>query len=450
MTIQEQIENARKALEQIKDYTQEQVDKLVYESAKIIYLNAEPLAKLAVEETRLGSVADKIGKNTDTPTVFYDYLKDKKSVGIIKEIPEEGIMEVAHPIGVIAAITPATNPTVTPLGNFMHAIKGKNALVVTPSPRAEKTTTETINLIREALAKNGAPKDLIQVIANTTIEKSQELMALADLVLATGGPGLTKAAYSSGTPAYGVGPGNPPVILDRGYDLDAAAEMTVVAVGSDNGILCDGDNQLLYPRELEGEFFDALRKAGIVIFDKKADVDTFRDVMFPGGKVNADLLGKDASVIAKAAGLTVSETTKVIAFKIEAIGEKEVLSKEIMGPVLMLKSYDTFEEAVDMAVTNMVESGGIGHTAGLFTNDQAHIRYAGERIPVARLLVNQPTPDAWGPATNSLSPAVSESCGTWGNNILAENVDYIHLVNVSRVVMPLDRESPDPVKIFGK
>ena len=452
MTIQEQIDKARKALEQIKDYTQQQIDKLVYESAKIIYQNAVPLAKMAVEETELGSVEDKIGKNTDTPTVFYDYLKDKKSVGIIKEDPEKGTIEVAHPIGVIAAITPATNPTVTPLGNFMHAIKGKNALVVTPSPRAEKTTTKTINLIREALAKSGAPEDLLQVVENTSVQKSQELMALADLVLATGGPGLTKAAYSSGTPAYGVGPGNPPVILDRDYDLDAAAEMTVVAVGSDNGILCDGDNQLLYPAELEGPFFAALKKAGFVIFDQKADVDKFRQVMFPEGKVNADLLGKDAPVLAQAAGLTVPEATKVIAFKIEAIGKAEVLSKEIMGPVLMLKSYDTFEEAVDMAVINMVESGGIGHTAGVFTNNKEHVLYAGERIPVARLLINQPTPDAWGPATNSLSPAVSESCGSWGNNINIQggNVDYIHLINVSTVVLPLDKEVPDPVKIFGQ
>ena len=359
---------------------------------------------------------------------------------------------MAHPIGVIAAITPATNPTVTPLGNFMHAVKGKNALVVTPSPRAEKTTTKTINLIREALAKNGAPEDLIQVVENTSVQKSQELMALADLVLATGGPGLTKAAYSSGTPAYGVGPGNPPVILDRDYDLDSAAEMTVVAVGSDNGILCDGDNLLLYPQELEGPFFAALKKAGFAVFDQKGDVDKFREVMFPGGKMNANLLGKDAPVMAKAAGLSVPEKTKVIAFKIEAIGHKEVLGKEIMGPVLMLKSYDIFENAVDMAVTNMVEAGGIGHTAGIFTNNQDHIRYAAARIPVARLLINQPTPDAWGPATNALSPAVSESCGSWGNNINIQggNVDYIHLINVSMVVMPLDRELPDPVKIFGE
>ena len=219
MSVQTKIDNARKAQAQIADYSQEQIDKLVYEAAKVIYEQAEPLAKMAVEETGLGKYEDKIGKNTDTPTAFWHYLKDKKSVGIINEIPEQGLLEVAHPIGVIGAVTPATNPTVTPLGNFMHALKGKNALVITPAPRAEKTTTATVALIREAMVKNGAPADLIQVIENITIEKSAELMEKCDLVIATGGPGLTKAAYSSGTPAYGVGPGNPPVILDRGYDL---------------------------------------------------------------------------------------------------------------------------------------------------------------------------------------------------------------------------------------
>ncbi|WP_313530447.1 aldehyde dehydrogenase family protein [Anaerotignum sp.] len=450
MTIQEKIDNARKALELINDYTQEQIDHLVYVSAKIIYDHAKPLAKLAVEETGLGKYEHKIAKNTDTAAVFYDYLKDKKSVGIINEIPEEGIIEVAHPIGVIGAITPATNPTVTPLGNFMHALKGKNALIVSPAPRAEKTTTDTIELIRQALAANGAPKDLIQVVEGATIEKSRELMEKCDLVLATGGPGLTKAAYSSGTPAYGVGPGNPPVILDRGFDLDEAAKISLVAVGSDNGILCDGDNLLLYPQESEKELCDALKNVGILVYDQKEDVDKFREVLFHDGKVNADLVGKDAAVIAREAGFAIPDTTEVIALKTDGVGKEDVLNKEIMGPIVILKSYDTFEGAVDMAVTNMKESGGIGHTAGVLSNNQEHIRYAGERLPVARLLVNQPTPDAWGPATNGLSPAVSEGCGTWGNNILAGNVDYIHLINVSKIAMPLNVNVPSAEKIFSK
>ena len=172
MTVQNKIERARKAVAEISNYTQEQVDKLVFEGAKIIYKNAEPLARLAVDETGLGSYEDKIGKNTDTPTMFWDYLKDKKSVGIINEDPSQGLVEAAHPIGVIGAITPATNPTVTPLGNFMHAIKGKNAIIISPAPRAEKTSTETVNLIRQALKACGAPEDLVQIINDVSIEKS--------------------------------------------------------------------------------------------------------------------------------------------------------------------------------------------------------------------------------------------------------------------------------------
>lgn len=449
MTIQEYVEKGRKAVEKIKDYSQEQVDKLVYESAKIIYKNAVPLAKEAVEETRLGYVADKVAKNTDTPAAFWDYLKGKKSVGIISEDKKTGIIEVAHPVGVIAVITPATNPTVTPLGNFMDAVKGKNAIIVSPAPRAAKTTTDTVNLIRKAMAKCGAPEDLIQVLDEVTLENSQALMAACDLIIATGGSGMVKAAYSSGTPAYGVGPGNPPVILDRDYDLASAAKMTVVAVGSDNGILCDGDNLLLYPEESETSFFKALKSEGVILFENKADVEKFGKVLFINGKANPALVGKDAPVIAKEAGFTIPKTTKVVGLKMDAVGKANVLNKEIMGPIVVLKSYDTFEDAVAMAVQNMVESGGIGHTAGLISNNKKHIEYAAERIPVARVLVNQPTPDAWGPATNGLSPAVSESCGTWGNNILSGNVDYIHLINVSKIAMPLDVEVPDAAKLFA-
>ena len=178
-------------------------------------------------------------------------------------------------------------------------------------------------------------------------------------------------------------------------------------------------------------------------------MDKFREVLFVNGKSNPALVGKDATVIAKAAGFDIPETTKVIALKVNAVGSADILNKEIMGPVVVTKGYDTFEDAVAMAIQNMTESGGIGHTAGIFSNDENHIRYYSEKIPVARVLVNQPTPDAWGPATNSLSPAVSEGCGSWGNNILAGNVDYIHLINVSKAVMPLKVELPDGDKLFA-
>ena len=449
MRVEEYVDRARKAVEEIKEYNQEQVDKLVYEAAKIIYKNAEPLAREAVDETGLGYYEDKIAKNTDTPTAFWNYLKDKKSVGIISEDKETGIIEVPHPVGVIACVTPATNPNVTPLGNFMDAMKGKNAIIVSPAPRAARSTTHTVNLIREALTKCGAPADLIQVLDEVTLENSQALMAACDLIIATGGSGMVKAAYSSGTPAYGVGPGNPPVVLDRGYDLEDAAKKTVVAVGSDNGILCDGDNLLLYPQESEEAFFEALKQEGVVLFEEKKDVEEFGKVLFVNGKANPEMVGKDAPVIAEAAGFSIPKDTKVVGLKIDAVGRANILNKEIMGPIVVLKSYETFEEATAMAVQNMEEAGGIGHTAGIFSNDKKHIDYYAERIPVARVLVNQPTPDAWGPSTNGLSPAVSESCGTWGNNILCENVDYIHLINVSKIALPLDVELPSGEELFA-
>ena len=449
-TIKQKIERARKAFDEISDYTQEQVDKLIYEAGKIIYQNAAKLAEMAVNETGLGDVNEKILKNEETGAVFWEYLKDKKSVGIINPEPDEdGLIKVAHPVGVIAAITPATNPTITPLGNFMQALKGKNAMIVSPAPRAQKTSYESCMLIREALVANGAPADLLQCLEDVTIQKSQELMAECDLVVATGSMGLTKAAYSSGTPAYGVGPGNPPVIIDRGYDLKDAAENSIIAVASDNGILCDGDNLLLYPQDLEAEFFEEFRKAGAVVFDNADDVAKFRDALFENGKVRPGLVGKDTNVIAEAAGYNLPEGTKVIGLKIEGVGKDDILGKEIMGPVVVLKSYDKFEDAVDMAIRNMEEDGGTGHTAGIYSNDEDHILYFGEKIPVARVLVNQPTPDAWGPETNALSPAVSEGCGTWGNNILAGNVDYIHMVNVSKIVKKLDVEPLDPAKVFA-
>ncbi len=452
VTIKEQIARARKAFDEIADYTQQQVDRLAYESGKIIYQNAELLAKMAVEETGLGDYEEKIGKNEWTGAVFWEYLKDKRSVGIINEEPdEEGLIKVAHPVGVIAAITPATNPTVTPLGNFMQAIKGKNAMIVSPAPRAQKTTEETVRLIREAISACGAPADLIQVVEETTIQKSQELMASCDLVIATGSMGLTKAAYSSGTPAYGVGPGNTPAIIDRGYDKKHAAELSAVAIAGDNGMLCDGDNLLLYAEDEEAETFAALREAGIAVFEDKEAVDRFRRTIFnEDGSLNSGLVGKHAYVIADAAGITLPKDAKIIGLKVDAIGSADILCEEIMSPVVILKSYDTFENAVAMATQNMLEAGGVGHTAGVFTNDMKHVLYASERIPVSRLLVNQPTPDAWGPATNGLTPAVSEGCGSWGNNIISENVNYTHMINISRTAMPLDVKVATPEEVFGK
>jgi len=452
LTIKQQIENARKALEQIKDYNQEQIDELLYDAGYIIYKKAAELAEMAVTETGLGDVDEKIFKNEECGAVFWEYLKDKKAIGIINEEPDEdGLIQVAHPVGVIAAITPATNPCITPLGNFMQALKGKNAMIVSPAPRAQNTSYKTVEYIREALVAKGAPADLIQCVEEVTIEKSQELMKEVDLVVATGSMGLTKAAYSSGTPAYGVGPGNTPVILDRGYDKAAAAEMSIESIGGDNGMLCDGCNLLLYPGDEEADTFAALREAGIAVYEDEEVIEKFRKTIFgEDGELRSGLVGKHAYKIADAAGVSLPKDAVIIGLKVDQIGEAEILCNEIMSPVVILKSYDTFENAVAMATQNMEECGGVGHTAGIFTNDRAHVLYAAERLPVSRVIINQPSPNAWGPANNGLAPAVSEGCGTWGNNIISENVNYTHMINISRVAFPLDVRVKTPAEIFGE
>ena len=222
--------------------------------------------------------------------------------------------------------------------------------------------------------------------------------------------------------------------LGRGCQLREGADVTVIAAG------------MMVQEAVKAS--DALKAEGVVLFENKADVEEFGKVLFHDGHTNPELVGKDAPVIAKAAGFDIPADTKVVGLKIDAVGKANVLNKEIMGPIVVLKSYETFEEAVAMAIQNMEEAGGIGHTAGIFSNDRAHVEYYAERIPVARVLVNQPTPDAWGPSTNGLSPAVSESCGTWGNNILCENVDYRHLINISKIALPLDVDVPSAEELF--
>lgn len=436
MTIEEMVQRARVAMEEISGYDQERVDKMLYVISKAVFEQAEPLAKLAVEETRLGRLDHKIGKNQGMATNIFASLKNKASVGVIREIPEEGLVEIAHPRGVIGSVTPTTNPTITPLGNGLMALKGKNAMIVSPHPRSKKTTKETIELMREALVSVGAPRDLLQVIEEPSIELSQELMKAVDLIVATGGPGLVKSAYSSGHPAYGVGPGNVQAILDRDFDVEAAAELSVIGRSFDNGIVCACQQSLIYPQEKAEEVFEALRGKQAAVVTDKADLEKLRNTLFLDGKANPAMIGQDPQVIANEAGVQIPKDSQIIAVKVEAVGSEELFCKEKMAPVLALKSYDDFEEAVAFAQENLMLEGS-GHSAGLFSHNKEHQLYAGKVLPVSRLVVNQPTIDAGGSPANGLSPTVSLGCGSWGNNIISENLNYTHLINISRVALPI-------------
>lgn len=432
MEINELVAKARLAMAEISQYDQEQTDELTRVVAEAILAHDVELAEEAVAETGLGRVDHKIGKNQNMANNIYTHLKGKKSVGIIGEEPEKGLIKVAHPMGVIGSVAPTTNPTITPLGNGLMALKGKNAMIVSPHPRALKTTAHTVEIMREALASIGAPKDLLQVISEPTVEKSQELMAAVDVVVATGGPGMVKAAYSSGKPAYGVGPGNVQLILDDDFNVAIAAELTVIGRSFDNGIVCACTQSLIYPNYKKDEVVKELRNNQAYVVTDEGEVAKFRAILFPEGRTNPDLVGKSPQIIGKAIGIEVPADSQIIALCVSEYGEKDYLSKEKMNPVLALFGYGSFDQAVSIAKANLNVEGR-GHSAGILTHTEAHAIRLGKELPVSRIVVNQPTIDAGGSPDNGLNPTVSLGCGTWGNNIISENLTFEHLINISRI-----------------
>lgn len=427
------VEKARAAQKQIENYTQEQVDALCREIARTVYDNAEMLAKMAVEETRMGVYENKVAKNKGKARVIWNDLKGKKSVGIINRYPEQGIIEVAKPMGVVAAITPTTNPIVTPMCNAMFAVKGRNAIIVGPHPRSKECSTKTVELINERLAKLGAPENLIQCVPEPTMEISGLLMKTCDVVLATGGPGVVKAAYSSGKPSYGVGAGNVQCILDDDVDYAKTVPMIIEGRIFDNGIICSGEQNAITPAAKADELIAEYKKNGGVLVDDPAQIDALRDAMFPGGVMNKDLVGQSALKVAEAAGIKVPSDTRVLLVKAPAYGKEDYFSKEKMCPVMSLYTYNTWEEAIAIADANLAVEGR-GHSVAIHSNNQEHIEAAAEVLPVSRFLINQVcATNNGGSLFNSLSATTTLGCGSWGGNTISENLSWKHLFNVSRI-----------------
>ncbi|MCI9681290.1 MAG: aldehyde dehydrogenase family protein [Lachnospiraceae bacterium] len=427
------VEKARAAQKQIENYTQEQVDALCREIARTVYDNAEMLAKMAVEETRMGIYENKVAKNKGKARVIWNDLKGKKSVGIINRYPEQGIIEVAKPMGVVAAITPTTNPIVTPMCNAMFAVKGRNAIIVGPHPRSRECSTKTVELINERLAKLGAPENLIQCVPEPTMEISGLLMKTCDVVLATGGPGVVKAAYSSGKPSYGVGAGNVQCILDDDVDYAKTVPMIIEGRIFDNGIICSGEQNAITPAAKADELIAEYKKNGGVLVDDPAQIDALREAMFPGGVMNKDLVGQSALKVAEAAGIKVPSDTRVLLVKAPAYGKEDYFSKEKMCPVMSLYTYNTWEEAIAIADANLAVEGR-GHSVAIHSNNQEHIEAAAEVLPVSRFLINQVcATNNGGSLFNSLSATTTLGCGSWGGNTISENLSWKHLFNVSRI-----------------
>lgn len=432
--INEMVAKARAAQKEFESFSQEKTDEVVRAIGKVVYDRAEELARMACEESGMGVYADKVAKCHGKSKCIWNSLKGKKSVGIIGEDKEIGIIRVAKAKGVVGSVTPVTNPVVTPMCNAMFALKGQNAIIVAPHPRTQNVNKYVVDLFRAELAKLGAPVDLIQTVEKSSIDATNALMQSVDVVVATGGAGMVRSAYSSGKPALGVGPGNVQVIVDRGVELEEAIPKIISGRIFDNGIICSGEQCVLLPKESFDRAIDIFKQNHVFYVEDADTAKKFADAIFPdNGPINRRVVGQSVQTIAALAGVEVPADTKMILIKARSIGRGEPLCREKMCPVMITAAYDTFEDAVRMAQTDL-DYEGKGHTASLHSHDMEHIKYAGEKLTVSRLIVNQSSSTgAGGSLYNGFAPTTTLGCGSWGNNSISENLNYTHLINVSQI-----------------
>lgn len=441
------VEKSRIAQKEFETFNQQQVDEIVKEIAKVVYDNAEILARMAVDETRMGVFEDKVKKNQGKAKIIWNGLKGKKSVGIIEKDEVNGIVKIAKPKGVIAAITPTTNPIVTPMCNAMFALKGRNSIIIAPHPRSKKCSSYTMELVSKALEKYNAPKNLIQVISEPSLDLTNDLMKTADIVVATGGMGMVKAAYSSGKPAYGVGQGNVQCIIDKGYDYLQAVPKIIAGRIFDNGIICSGEQTVIAHEDDYDGIIEEFKKQGAYYTEDIDEIKRLREALFVNDVINKNLVGQSIEKVAQTAGITIPEGTKLILAKAGGKGHEDLLCREKMCSVIATFKYKTIEEAVEIAQANLDEEGK-GHSASIHSNNIKSIEYAGQNLTVSRLVVNQPAATTLGGSfNNGFAPTTTLGCGSWGNNSISENFNYTHLLNISQigyfmkdVKAPTDRE----------
>ena len=440
LTVAELIARSKAAQKQIEFMTQEQADAAARAICKVTYDNAEMLGTMAAEETRMGNLNDKITKCRNKSALIWESMKGKKSVGVITRLDDIRMLEIAKPMGVVASIVPSTNPVVTPMSNSAAALKTRNAIIFAPHPRAVKCTKLLVEMYRGELKKLGLPEDLIQGLQVVSIQASGELMSGADVVVATGGMDMVRAAYSSGKPAYGVGAGNVQCIVDDDADMDEAAAKIVAGRTFDNGLICLGEQCAFIPASKFDQFIAAIEKQGGFYVSGAEALEKLSDGIFPnGGPINRDIVGQSAEKVAQILGLTVPAGTKVIVAKGRALGAGDDLCREKMCPVLTVMPYDTFEEGVAMMAANL-ENEGKGHSIAVHSNNPQHVEYAGIRCSVSRVVVNQPSGTTGGGSpTNGFIPTTTLGCGSWGNNSFSGNFNYTHLMNITRVGYPLEK-----------
>ncbi len=449
--IDQLLAKAREAQKVIEFWPQEKVDEMVLAVGWEAYKRetAETVARLAVDETGLGVYEDKVAKHQKKTIGVLRDLQGVKTVGVIERVPEKGLVKVAKPMGVIGAITPMTNSSSTMPCNGLMILKTRNAVIFAPHPRAKKTCAVTCEEMRKGLAKVGAPLDLIQYIEEPSIELTQELMSKVDLVLATGGAGVVKPAYSSGKPAYGVGAGNATVVVDETADLPASAARICKGKIFDNATSCSAENSIIIQEGVFDALLEELTKTGgyLVTGDDRAKL---KAAMWPDGShLNGKIVCKSVKFIADEAGIKVPDGTKFIMVLGEHIGSEDMFSAEKLTPVLTLWKYKDFDQAVQMVI-DITAFSGYGHSCGIHSVNDEHILELGTKAKVSRMMVRQAqSVGNSGDWENGMPFTMSLGCGTWGGNSTTENISVKHFLNVTWISYPIPAEIPDPDIVFA-
>jgi len=435
MQINEMISKAEKAADKFLDFSQEQVDAITEAMTKAAVANERRLAEMAVAETGIGNVEDKVIKNHFGSQVVYDYMKDKKSVGIIEE--EDGILSIAEPFGVIAAVTPVTNPAATTLFKSLIALKGRNVICFAFHPKAQQCSAEAARIMLEAAVAAGAPADCIQWITEPSIEATDTLMKHPDvaMVIATGGGAMVKAAYSSGHPALGVGPGNVPVFIEKTANLEMAIPDVIASKTFDNGTICSSDQSVIFDDLIVADDALQLFEQNGAYLCNEAEKAKLEAVMFDKerGVPSMAIIGKRPQYIAELAGFSVPADTKLLMVPLTTTGPEDWMSHEKLSPVLGWYIVNSREKAINAAVAQL-EFGGAGHSAVVFTEDEEVAKEFALRVPANRVVWNQPSVHGTiGALYNDLVPSLTLGCGAMGGNITTENVGYKNLLNIKRV-----------------
>ena len=432
----ERISQIREAQKIYSTYTQEQVDE-IFRQAALAANNARiKLAKMAVEESGMGIVEDKVIKNHFASEYIYNKYKNEKTCGVIEKDEAFGITKVAEPIGVVAAVVPTTNPTSTAIFKALICLKTRNGIIFSPHPRAKHATIEAARIVLEAAVKAGATKNIIGWIDEPSLELSQKVMSECDITLATGGPGMVKAAYSSGKPAIGVGAGNTPAIIDDTAHIKMAVSSILMSKTFDNGVICASEQTVLVMDSIYNEVRKEFADRG-AYFLKSDEIDKVRKTIIVNGGLNAKIVGQSAFKIAELAGVSVPEDAKVLIGEVESVELEEEFSHEKLSPVLGMYRVKTFDEALAKA-ERLVELGGFGHTSVLYTNTQIskdRVKKFGATMITGRTIINMPsTQGAIGDIYNfKLAPSLTLGCGSWGGNSVSENVGPKHLINIKSV-----------------